>query len=179
MSLPEDFLWPQTLKLSAHRVHALERSIHIQGAKDVLGAYLVEVKGDTSDVSPGPRLVAVLRFVHNCTLRWSETTVTYFTFTPMGPCTVMHNICGQMHLLRPPCLSRPQGHEHGVVRQGHEELVGIDLCPVLLTGQRQRHCRQGQQQRVAYLQHRKLHTISWNPGIEKKHFRHTEHNVFS
>lgn len=57
------------------------------------------------------------------------------------------------YLLWSPCHSRLQGHEHGVVRQGHEELVGVYLRAVLLADQGQRHCRQGQQQSLADLQH--------------------------
>ncbi|KAG7241570.1 hypothetical protein INR49_025490 [Caranx melampygus] len=61
---------------------------------------------------------------------------------------------GETYWLWSPCLSGLQGHERGVVRQRHEELVGVHLCTVLLANQRQRHSRQGQQQRLAYLQHR-------------------------
>lgn len=61
---------------------------------------------------------------------------------------------GQTHRLWSPCLPTLQGHEHGVVRQGNEELAWVHLCAVLLTNQRQRHCRQGQQQSLAHLQHR-------------------------
>lgn len=59
---------------------------------------------------------------------------------------------GGTHRLWSPRLSRLQGHEHGVVGQGHEELVGVHLRAVLLTGQGQRHRRQGQQQSLAHLQ---------------------------
>lgn len=63
-------------------------------------------------------------------------------------------LLGQTYGLWSPRLSRRQGHEHGVVRQGHEELVGVYLCTVLLAHQSQRHCRQGQQQSLAHLRHR-------------------------
>lgn len=65
-SLPEDFLRPQTLEVSAHGVQALKCCLHTQRTKHVLRAQLVKIKGETSYVSPGPRFV--LRFVHNCTL---------------------------------------------------------------------------------------------------------------
>lgn len=55
--------------------------------------------------------------------------------------------------LRPPRLPGLQGHERGVVRQGHEEVVGVHLCAVLLADQGQGHRRQGEQQSVADLQH--------------------------
>lgn len=63
--LPEDFLGPQTLKVSAHRVKALKCGLHVQGAKNILWAHFVKVKGDTSYVFPSTRLVVVLRFGHN------------------------------------------------------------------------------------------------------------------
>lgn len=68
IGLPEDFLGPQTLEVSAHRVQALKCGLHTQGTKQIFGAHLVKVEGDTSYVSPGPRLVVVLRSGHNCTL---------------------------------------------------------------------------------------------------------------
>lgn len=61
---------------------------------------------------------------------------------------------GQTYRLWSPRLSRRQGHEHGVVWQGHEEIVGVYLCTVLLAHQSQRHRRQGQQQSLAHLRHR-------------------------
>lgn len=45
--LPEDLLGPQTLKVGAHRVQALECGLHTQGAKHILGAYSVKVEGDS------------------------------------------------------------------------------------------------------------------------------------
>lgn len=56
--LPEDFLWSQTLKVGAHGVKALERSLDTQRAEDVLRAHPVEVKGDAGDVLPGAGLIA-------------------------------------------------------------------------------------------------------------------------
>ena len=67
-SLPEDFLGPQTLKVSAHGVKALICGLHIQGAEQVLWAHFVEVKGDTGYVFPCAWLVTVLKSGNNCTL---------------------------------------------------------------------------------------------------------------
>lgn len=69
LGLPEDFLGPQTLEVSAHGVQTLKCGLHVQGTKYVFGTHPVKVKGDASYVSPGPRLVVVLRFEHNCALR--------------------------------------------------------------------------------------------------------------
>lgn len=65
----------------------------------------------------------------------------------------MNRIFGDAYRLWSPRLSRLQSHEHGVVRQGNEEFIRVHLCAVLLTDQRQRHSRQGQQQSLANLGH--------------------------
>lgn len=66
--LPENFLWSQTLKVSAHRIKALECSLHTQRAENILWAHSVKVKGDASDVLPSAWLVAGWRFEHDRTL---------------------------------------------------------------------------------------------------------------
>lgn len=71
--LPEDFLWSQTLKVSAHRIKALKCSLHTQRAENILWAYSVKVKGDASDVLPSAWLVAGWRFEPDQTLAdWTQ-----------------------------------------------------------------------------------------------------------
>lgn len=67
--------------------------------------------------------------------------------------TAEHVFLHRTYRLRPPCLPGLQGHERGVVRQGHEEVVGVHLGTVLLADQGHGHHRQGEQQSVADLQH--------------------------
>eukprot|EP00066_Takifugu_rubripes_P029240 XP_011618506.1 PREDICTED: GMP reductase 2-like [Takifugu rubripes] len=58
--LPEDFLWSQTLKVSAHGIKALKCSLHTQRAENILWAYSVKVEGDASDILPSAGLVRLL-----------------------------------------------------------------------------------------------------------------------
>lgn len=68
LGLPENFLGPKTLKVSAHWVQALKCGLHIQWAKHIFGAHPVKVKGDAGYVFPSTWFVVVLSFGHNCTL---------------------------------------------------------------------------------------------------------------
>lgn len=72
---PENFFWPQTLEVSAHRIQALKCGFHTQGAKKIPRTGFVEVKSDLSYVFTIPRLVEIFGFSHDCTLRGSETRV--------------------------------------------------------------------------------------------------------
>lgn len=67
--------------------------------------------------------------------------------------TTWHLFLHQTYWLRPPRLPGLQGHEHGVVRQGHEEVVRVHLCAVLFADQGHGHRGQGEQQSVANLRH--------------------------
>lgn len=172
--LPENFLWPQTLKVSTHRVKPLKCGLHTQGAKEILWAHFVKVKGDTSNVSPSARLVIGLRFVDEWTLQDQRQSHLKILCIASHACLCGYerttdNSFNQTYRLWSPCLSWLQGHEHGVVRKGHEELIRVYFCTVLLTNQRQRHGRQGQQQSLANLQHTCkwlwIHVIKFSPFI--------------
>lgn len=68
MPVPEDFLGPQALEVSADGIQAAEGGVDTQGTEHVLGVHPVKVEGDSGDIFPVARLVVPSGLTYNRTL---------------------------------------------------------------------------------------------------------------